>query len=349
MTLLIFYAILAIGVSFLCSLLEAGLLSLPRSHVESMAAHGSAVGRSLKQLKDEIDRPLAAILTLNTIAHTVGAAGVGAQSAVVFGSTSVGIASAVMTLAILIFSEIIPKTLGAVHAKRLAPLTNILTRCMIFITWPLLVVLEWCNRLIGYERRTHRISRMEVLATIRLGGEVGSLGEREFATIRNLLALEKVKLADVMTPRTVVFALSANMTAGDALDQHQPLRFARMPVFDPSDESHARTIGYVTRFDLYAAAADGRADHTLEQLARDVLVLPELSSVATALEKMLDKHEHIAVVVDEYGGLEGIITLEDLLETLLGQEIVDETDPVPDMQHLARRRAEDARRDKPDG
>jgi len=339
MILLTLYAILAIGVSFLCSLLEAGLLSLPRSHVESLVERGAPVGRSLKQLKDEIDRPLAAILTLNTIAHTVGAAGVGAQAAVVFGSAWVGVASAVMTLAILIFSEIIPKTLGAVHAKKLAPLTNILTRTMIVLTWPLLIALEWMNRLIGYERQTQRISRMEVLATIRLGGKTGSLDERELLIVNNVLALEKVKLTDIMTPRTVVFALPADMTAQQAIDDHQPIRFARIPVYDPADESLARVVGYISRFDLHEAVTAGRADDTLGQLARAMAVLPEHATVAKAMHAMLDKHEHIAMIVDEYGGTEGIVTLEDLMETLLGQEIIDETDPAADMQHLARRRA----------
>jgi len=333
MTLLIFYAVLAIGVSFLCSLLEAGLLSLPRSHVESMIADGSVVGRKLKHMKENIDRPLAAILTLNTIAHTIGAAGVGAQAGLEFGSTAVGIASAVMTFAILVFSEIIPKTLGAVHAKRLAGTTYLLTTGMIYLCYPIIIMLEWMNRLIGYQRKKADISRMEVLATIRLGGKVGSLADREFDVAMNMMKLHEVQLKTIATPRTVVFALPASMTVAEAIQKYQPIRFARIPVFG---ESLDKTIGYVSRYDLHVAMTEGKTDATMTDLARPMLVLPELAPASQALDRMLAEHEHIAMTVDEYGGVEGIVTLEDLMETLLGQEIIDETDPATDMQQLAK-------------
>jgi len=333
MTLLLFYAALAIGVSFLCSLLEASLLSLPRSHVESMVETGAPTGPGIKKLKENIDRPLAAILTLNTIAHTIGAAGVGAQAAIVFGSAAVGIASAVMTLLILVLSEIIPKTLGAVHAKKLAGATYLLTTGMIYLCYPIIVALEWMNRLIGYERQTQRIGRMEVLATIRLGGRAGSLADREFRIAMNVLALDQITLARIMTPRTVVFALPATATVRNVLEQHQPIRFARIPVHG---ESLDEPVGYVSRYDLHVALADGRADAPLTELARPLLILPELATVSDGLDRMLGDHEHIALVVDEYGGVEGIVTLEDLMEALLGQEIIDESDPAADMQQLAR-------------
>jgi len=336
MGMLIFYAVLAIGVSFLCSMLEAGLLSLPRSHVETLVASGSPLGAGLKKMKSDIDRPLAAILTLNTIAHTVGAAGVGAQSAVVFGSATVGVASAIMTFAILVFSEIIPKTLGAVHAKRLAKVTFVLTTGMIWLCYPLILLLEGVNRLIGYERRADSISRMEILATIQLGGSGGALAKRETRIVRNLLALEEVTIEKVMTPRTVVFGLPASLTVDAALAEHGPIRFARIPVYrDMLDHVE----GYVARFDLHAALADGKGQATLGELARPIKFLPEQADVAKAMQVMLDNHEHIAAVVDEFGGLAGIVTLEDVMETLLGQEIVDETDPAPDMQDVARRQS----------
>jgi CBS domain containing-hemolysin-like protein len=336
MTLLLLYAALAIGVSFLCSLLEASLLSVPGSHVDMLVERGSPVGKSLKRLKEHIDRPLAAILTLNTIAHTVGAAGVGAQAAVVFGSTALGIASALMTLAILVISEIIPKTLGAVHAKKLTTVTVLLTTGMIWLCWPLILVLEWMNRLIGYQRRTQRLSRMEVLATIRLGSKVGSLADREYRITMNAMALENVQLSKIMTPRTVVFALPASTTARQALNAHQPIRFARIPVYGESIDD---VLGYVARYDLHEAVAEGRGEATMRELMRPIVVLPELASVGKAMEQMLSEHEHIAMVIDEHGGMEGIVTLEDVMETLLGQEIIDETDPATDMQMLARRRA----------
>jgi CBS domain containing-hemolysin-like protein len=334
---LILYAVLAIGVSFLCSLLEASLLSLPTAHVESMVAQGSPAGRRVKALKTSLDRPLAAILTLNTVAHTVGAAGVGAQAAVMFGDAAVGLASAAMTLAILVFSEIIPKTLGAVHAKRLVGITAYMTQAMITLCAPIIVLLEWTNRLIGYQRHRDRISRLEVLATIRLGREGGALGDREHRVIANLLHLSTVPLSVILTPRTVVFALSADQTVREVATRVPPVAFARIPIYRESVED---VFGYVARYDVLKEFAEGKAEAPLAALTRPILFLPELASVADALEQLLAANAHIAAVVDEHGGFEGIVTLEDVLETLLGEEIVDETDMVTDMQRLARRLAE---------
>lgn len=334
MTLLLVYGALAIGVSFLCSMLEASLLSLPRSYVEAMAARGSSVGIRLKQMKERIDRPLAAILTLNTIAHTVGAAGVGAQAAVVAGDRAVGIASGIMTLLILVLSEIIPKTLGAVHAKSLAGLTAVLTRGMILLCMPVIVVLEQVNRLVGYQREKDQIGRSEVFATIQLGRVAGVLGARESRIVSNLLATTDITLADVLTPRTVVFSLPKDTTVRQAVAENQPIRFARIPVYEDSSE---KVMGYVSRVDLYTASNAGRGDAPLATFARPILVLPEPASVADALEQMLPHRHHIALVVDEFGGMAGIVSLEDLLETVLGEEIVDETDPATDMRELAKR------------
>lgn len=336
MALLIFYAALAICVSFLCSLLEAGLLSLPRSHVQTMVENKAWAGPTLQEMKTNIDRPLSAILTLNTVAHTVGAAGVGAQAAVVWNDAAVGIASAIMTLAILIFSEIIPKTLGATHAKRLASFTAITTKLMIWLCLPLILILEQFNRLIGYERHQDRISRSEVLATVRLGREGGTLREREHQVVANVLALTNIPVSKVLTPRTVVFSLSQDMTVDQVIEQYYPLRFARVPLYRDNSE---HIMGYVARFDLHKAKAEGRGDAKLADIAKPILAFPEQASVADAFEQMLHDSAHIAQVVDEYGGMDGIITLEDLIETLLGEEIVDETDTAIDMQELAKRRA----------
>jgi len=342
MTLLLLFAALAIGVSFLCSLLEASLLSLPRSHVEVMVQRGSRIGVMLQRMKEGIDRPLAAILTLNTIAHTVGAAGVGAQAAETFGSQAVGIAGAVMTLAILVFSEIIPKTLGAVHARGLAGATALVTRGMILVCYPLIVVLEWINRLIRRDGGERQVSRDELAATLRLGWQGGLLDRREFRVASNVLALGDVRLEEVMTPRTVVFALPQAMTVEDALAEHQPFRFDRIPVYrDTIDD----VTGYVLRFDVREAHTAGRGAQPLAELAKPMQAFPEQASVGDVLEWMLAKREHIVLVVDEHGGAAGIATLEDALETLLGEEIVDETDPAVDMQQLARRLA--AHRQRP--
>jgi CBS domain containing-hemolysin-like protein len=336
MTFLILYAVLALVVSFICSLLEAGLLSLPRSYVESMVEQGAPGGKTLQKLKQNIDRPLAAILTLNTVAHTVGAAGVGAEAAKTFGSAVVGIVSAVMTLLILVFSEIIPKTLGAVHARGLAGATAFLTTGMIYLCLPLILVLEQVNRLVGYQRHRDRISRVEVLATLRLGGESGALPLRERRVAMNVMALSSVRLSKILTPRTVLFALPAEMTAAEALDKHHPLLFSRIPIYEGSIE---KITGYVHRFDIHTAVTKGRSGQQLKEMQQELLIVPELASIADAMDQMLDKGEHIALAVDEYGGVEGIVTLEDIMESILGQEIIDETDPVTDMQVLARRRA----------
>lgn len=336
MTLLILFALLALGMSFLCSLLEASLLSLPRSQVESLVAQGSAAGRSIKILKDSIDRPLAAILTLNTIAHTVGAAGVGAQAAILFGDTAVGIASAIMTLAILVFSEIVPKTLGAVHAVHLVGFTAYTTHAMITLCLPVIIPLEWLNRRIGSRGARSRISRLEVLAAIRLGHEGGALAERELRIVTNVMALGGIRLSDILTPRTVVYSLPADQTIGEAANARPPIRFFRIPIYKGSTEE---IVGYVTRYDIVNAVGQGRSGDKLATLKRPIHVLPELASAADALDQLLVQNEQIAVVVDEHGGMEGIVTLEDVLESLLGEEIIDETDPVSDMQRLARRLA----------
>jgi len=336
MTLLFVYGALAIGVSFMCSMLEASLLSLPRSHVEALAARRSSVGIRLKQMKEAIDRPLAAILTLNTVAHTVGAAGVGAQAAIVVGDRAVGVASAIMTLLILVVSEIIPKTLGAVHAKSLAGVTAVATRAMIVVCMPIIVILEQVSRLIGYKREKEKVGRSEIFATIQLGRMAGALGSRESRIVSNLLAATDVNLSDVLTPRTVVFMLPKEMKVRQVVTERQPIRFARIPVYEASPEN---VTGYVSRFDLYAAQSADRGEETLDALAREIIILPEMASVADALEQMLPQGHHIALVVDEFGGMAGIVSLEDLLEPVLGEEIVDETDPATDMRELAKRLA----------
>ncbi len=335
-SLLILYAFLAVAVSFLCSLLEAALLSLPRSYVESLVDQGSATGIRLRKMKDDIDRPLAAILTVNTIANTAGAAGVGAQAAVVFGSEAVGVVSGVMTLLILVVSEIIPKTLGAVHAKTLAGPVAWTIRLLIFISLPLVIPLEWINRLISRGRKHHRLSRSELWATIRLSEASGAMENREYQIASNLLALEQIRLNQVLTPRTVVFSLPEEMTVAEALETHHPMPFARIPVYREDSE---RVTGYVPRIKIHAAWYGGQGGKKLSELARPIIILPDLATVGDALETFIRQNQHIALAVDEYGGKSGIVTLEDILETLLGDEIVDETDRVEDMQALARKRA----------
>ncbi len=334
MTLLLLYLALALGVSFLCSLLEAALLSVPRSYVTLLVEQKHKSGVKLERMKRDIDRPLAAILTLNTIAHTVGAAGVGAQSAIVFGDVWVGLASAILTLLILVLSEIIPKRFGAVYAKGLAPFTAWMTGLLITMLLPVVVMLEWINRLVGGESEQSRLSRAELNSIADMGHREGAITADEAHVIRNVLALREIETRQIMTPRKVVFALPQDQTVRDTVNPEQPLRFARMPIHS-GDLDHI--TGLVTRYDILHAFGRGELDTTLVDLARPIHPVPEHAAVADVLEQFLDHHTQLFQVVDEYGGTAGIVTLEDTMETLLGSEIVDETDVEIDMQALARR------------
>ncbi len=337
MTLLVVYGLLAIAVSFVCSLLEACLLSLPRSYVELLQERGTRAAAILHEMKSNIDRPLAAILTLNTVAHTVGAVGVGGEAAAVFGSGAVGVASALMTFLVLVVSEIIPKTLGAVHAKSLALPAAMTIRLMILLCLPLIILLEWIKRVIAYERHEERLSRAELLATIRLGQTSGAIDKSEYQIASNLIALSTVRLSRVLTPRTVVFSLPEELTVQQVLAEHAPIRFARIPVYAGDPE---QVTGYVPRFAIYAVHFANQDQKLLKELVKPMPIFPELAMVGDALGILIKNRQHIALVVDEYGGMSGIATSEDLLETLLGEEIVDETDIVVDMQELARRRGQ---------
>ncbi len=327
------YLALALGVSFLCSLLEAGLLSLPRSHVELLVQQGKRSGRLLRAMKQNLDRPLAAILTLNTIAHTVGAAGVGAQSLVIFGSWAVAWASAIVTLLILVLSEIIPKSLGAAHTKRLAPFTALATQGLIWVTLPLIIPLQWVSRWLNRGAAHGMITRDEVAMTAELGRMAGELRPEESRVIRNLLGLHRVPVEDVMTPRPVMFTLPQTATVAEVVAEHPRLRFSRMPIHS-GDADHI--TGQVTRHKIMAANNEGRGDATLAELASPLMEVGEQTSVADTLERMVERQQHVFRVVDEFGGTAGLVTQEDCIETLLGVEIVDETDSVEDMRDAAR-------------
>lgn len=333
MFLLIFYLLLAIGVSFLCSLLEAGLLSVPRGHIALLVEQKARAGERLAKMKAEIDRPLSAILTLNTVAHTVGAAGVGAQAAIVFGSGWLGLTSAVLTLLILVLSEIIPKTLGSAYAKPLAPFVAWTTHFLILLLYPAVVALEWMNRAIGHHGAQARMSRAELRAIARIGEREGILTASEAHIIGNLLALRDMNVRKIMTPRPVVFALQQDATVNDIVKADDPIRFARIPLY-------AQTIdeltGLVTRFDLIEAFRTDRGATAIHEFKRPLHAVPEQMKVAQALEQFIEHDSQLFQVVDEFGGTAGIITLEDTIESLLGAEIVDETDTVADMQVLAR-------------
>ncbi len=335
MTLLIFYLGLALGVSFLCSVMEAVLLSVTPSFVARTERDNPRLGARLRKLKADVDRPLAAILSLNTIAHTVGAAGVGAQATVEFGDEYVGVISAVLTFLILVLSEIIPKTLGAVYWRRLTPIVVRLLVPTTFLMWPLVKMAQGLTRLLARGGKQKVISREELTALADLGAKEGVVREEESRILKNLFRLETVRVRDIMTPRTVVFALPASMTVGEALAAHPEIRFSRLPIYGDNLD-HIR--GFVLRHDVVLAAAEGRAETQLEEIARPIENVSGLLSLRALFERLMDSRAHIALVHDEYGGTSGIVTLEDLVETLLGLEIVDEADHVHDMQELARQK-----------
>jgi CBS domain containing-hemolysin-like protein len=333
MGLLLLYVALALGVSFLCSVMEAVLLSVTPSYVAALEREGSAVGERLQELKEDIDRPLAAILSLNTIAHTVGAAGAGAQAAVVFGEAYTGVIAAVLTLLILVLSEIIPKTLGAVYWRTIAPVVVRILVPTIIAMWPLVKLSKGITYLLSQDEDKVSFSREEFTALAELGEEEGVFEEKESRILRNLFRFNSLRVKDVMTPRTVVFDLDKDETIGSVVTEHDEFRFSRIPVYD---EDRDDILGYVLKDEILLRAAQEEHDVRLESLVREILVVREELPLPDLLERLLDRLEHIALVVDEYGGVAGIVTMEDVVETLLGLEIVDEADSVEDMQALAR-------------
>lgn len=333
MILLVAYLLLALVASFACSLMEAVLLSVPRSHIAVLVEQNSVAGRRLQRMKDDIDQPLAAILTLNTFAHTLGAAGVGAEAALLWGDAWVGVVSFVVTLIILVFSEIIPKTLGAVHAKRLAPLTAWAVQGLIVVLRPIVAACNWISLLLsGRRQHVPRLSRDEVRSLAHMALAEGAIDSAEAALLRNLIALRDVSVEEIMTPRTVVFSLRADQTVAEVTAEGPP-RFARIPLIGASLDDPK---GVVHRQDLFRALCAGKTAVTLGELARPLHAVPTLAKLPHVLQEFVRRREHLFLAVDEYGGSAGVVTLEDVVETLLGLEIVDETDTVDDMQELAR-------------
>ena len=345
MTLLVVFFCLAIIVSFACSLWESVLLSITPSYVTRANAGGTATGRLLMEFKQDIDRPLSAILTLNTIAHTVGAIGVGAQASRIWGSGGLeffgfvlnyeAIVAAVTTLAILVLSEIIPKTLGANYWERLTPFTVASLKVLIFVLWPLVWMSQVITRHLKKDKSLPVFSHAEFLAMTEMGRAEGQLDEREAAVINNLLSLNRLRVHDIMTPRPVVVGGEQAETVAEFLADNPELPFSRLPVYEAVID---KVTGIVFKDDLLGAMGTGDGHRTLAELEREALFMPETLSLARALSLLLEDRQQLAVVVDEYGVTAGVITVEDILETLLGLEIMDEKDSVADLQRLARER-----------
>lgn len=334
MFLLVSYVLIALVFSFLCSVAEAVLLSLTSAHIAVLEKEGRPSGALMRRLKNNINKPLAAILALNTIAHTIGAAGAGAQAAVVFGSAYVGIASAVLTLVILIFSEIIPKTLGAHYWRQLAPITAFSLKYMIIALYPLVKMSEVITSSFSEKTILSGFSREEFSAMADLSEQEGLIAEQESRILQNLLLLRETSAKDAMTPRTVIFSLPSTTTVEEFYHKHDKVPFSRIPIFQQEQE---HIIGFVLRTDLLLAQARGNGDSLLENYRRELNAIPSNMSLSMAFKEFLRLQTHIMLVIDEYGGVEGILTLEDVLETLLGLEIVDEKDSAINMQKKARR------------
>ncbi len=333
MLMLALYITLALGVSFLCSIAEAVLLSVTAPHIALLESEQKSSGPLLRRLKDDVNQPLAAILTLNTIAHTVGAAGAGAQAASIFGNEYLGIASAILTLLILVFSEIIPKTLGAHYWRQLAPITAWCLRLLIWALYPFVKLTELLTRNLTEGPTLRGVNRNELIALAESGGLNGDLAVKESAIMQNLLRLRDMPAKSVMTPRTVVFSIPHDLSVGCFVQQFEDKSFSRIPVYQGDVEN---VIGFVLRNDLLLAEAHDQSARQIVEFLREIPKFLETMDLSQAFDLFLKKQTHIMLVVDEFGGMSGILTLEDVLETMLGLEIVDEFDPAVDMQVVAR-------------
>jgi CBS domain containing-hemolysin-like protein len=339
LSLLIAFFLVSIVFSFLCSLWEAALLSITPAFAQIQLQEGSSVGRHLTEFKANIDRPLAAILTLNTIAHTVGAIGVGAQASIIWADANPMVTGllvpAVMTLAILMLSEIIPKTLGALYWKQLAGFT---VTSLLFIMTALAPIIWACQlvtRLLTHNSEGSIFSRSDFMAMAEIGAREGVFEQSESNMISNMIQFESVSVADIMTPRTVVIAMAEDSTIAQSLSQYQPLRVSRIPIFQ--NDSKDDVTGYVLKDDLLNAMIEGLGEQPVGTLRREIMIVQQDFPLPELFNRLVARKEHIALVVDSFGGMAGIVSMEDAIETLLGKEIVDESDHEADLRVQARR------------
>lgn len=334
MGLLLLYLIGALSISFLCSILEAVLLSVPMSFVSMLETEGRKGTPLLKKYKQNIDKPIAAILSLNTISHTVGAAGVGAQSNAVFGSQFFAATSAVLTLLILVFSEIIPKTIGAAYWRSIAIPCARIIHVLVIITYPLVIMSEFITHIFSSNKQQASVSREEVSAMVNVGAEEGVFEKKENSMIQNLLKLDDISARDIMTPSSVAEIAEESMTLREFYRNEAFRQFSRIPVYNEENDDYIK--GYVLRQAILEKLAEDKFDLRLSDIIRPVLTFQETDNVSKIWERLLAKKEHISIIIDEYGCFRGIVTMEDVIETMLGTEIVDEKDRVTDMQELAR-------------
>lgn len=334
MELLILYVSIALGFSFLCSLLEASLLTITSAQLQAAKSKGKRWSERLQKLKQDIDKPLAAILTLNTIAHTMGATGAGAQYAKVYGDATGGIFAGALTLAVLVLTEIIPKTLGARYAGFFAPFTAAVLPFLQAVLRPIVAVCQLITRLITFGRSAEAPKhREELLAVARLGEVEGTIKAGESRIVRNMLELHRLNAAAIMTPRPVAYMLPEATTLAEFVERMGKTKFSRIPVYGDNSEV---VTGFVLRSDALQACLQD-PEQSLGSLKREIAFVPNLMKVDDLIQRMLDQKLHIAMVQDEFGSSVGLVTLEDALETLMGVEIMDEHDRVTDLQAHARK------------
>ncbi|WP_440879440.1 CNNM domain-containing protein [Tenacibaculum sp. C7A-26P2] len=348
MTLLLIYATLSILFSFLCSILEAVLLSVTPTFVNVKKKEGKNYADDLEALKKDVDKPLIAILTVNTIAHTVGAILVGVQAEQlpykfeILGINVVGIVSAIMTILILVVSEIIPKTIGATYWKGLANFTAKALKILIFpLRWTgILWILQLTTKLIG-EKGGHGesvLSREDFTVMTDIAEKEGVFKENESKVIRNMIGFKEVQANHIMTPRTVLKSADENQTIQSFFDENQPLRFSRIPVYAEKTDN---ITGYFLKDQLLLSLVNGKGEEPLKNIKREIIVAKRDLSIPDLFERLIEKREHLALVVDEFGAVSGLVTQEDVIETLLGFEIMDESDNVADLQSFARKNWEE--------
>ena len=333
MGLLLAFLLSAMCISFLCSLLEATLMSTPLSYVTMREEEGYKPAVKFKQYKQESSRPIAAILSLNTIANTIGAAGEGQQATIVFGSAWFGVVSAITTILILVFSEIIPKTIGTTRWKSLMGFTTVVLTGLIYLLYPVVRLVELLTNLISPKEPDTMVSREEVSAMANVAEEGGDLEEDENTIIQNLINMDEVIASDAMTPRVVCDIAPETMTAKQFFKDKRYLHHSRIPVYDKDEEY---ITGYILRMEAVQLMAEDKFDVTLGSIRREIQSFPKDKPLDEIWDVMIEKDEQISVIIDEYGCFQGILTLEDVIETLIGDEIVDEMDTVRDMQQLAR-------------
>jgi CBS domain containing-hemolysin-like protein len=351
MGILIAFFLLSITFSFLCSIWEAVLLSVTPSYIKTKENEGHSSGKLLAGLKHDIDTPLSAILTLNTIAHTVGAIGVGAQAGDLYGTQGINlfgwelsyetIVATAMTLAILIFSEIIPKTIGANNWKSLAPITGRSLSVLIVVLKPFVWVSKRITNLLNRGEKKSVFSRRDFAAMADVVSESGEIKTTDHTLIKNVLAFDELKAEDVMTPRPVVVMADQNQKLTDFYKNKQLLNFSRIPLYNENKDS---VTGMVLKDDLLLQMVEGNGEKTLGDIKREISFVNEKLSLRKVFEELNNKHAHLSAVIDEYGGLEGLVSMEDIFETLFGLEIMDETDSVKDLRQYARKRWEERAR-----